>query len=369
VFAGAAREAVFSNAKVVRRINAQFIPVALKAGLVNNPPAGLEGTLYAEIGRSKPAPQGICVVNSAGKVLDWVLMFDDNESILKFFDHVLERYAKFPDAKKPLPAERFMRFPSRKLADIQDTTGALKITDRHIDEKCPAKPIVRKGTLVGRVIGRALDKQGKPVADTLRQEHYMEARFEVPPNVQRSLAAAVIRAGAKRFRIPDDFVRSLVSPAFLGQLDVNPLGGVPGSKNDSRKWEFWGQRVGSEDSQPFQVRFEGKSDVAGGQSRVGFRSDGRMWEHEVNLTWEGYVDIDTKERCLKRLVAVALGNEKLRWGNKRLTLIDEPDVAHLPAGHPIDLKCGVRYGLVAEPYVDHEALEGATNDGRKQPQR
>ena len=38
MFAGAVREAVFSNPDVIRRVNADFVPVALKAGLVNNPP-------------------------------------------------------------------------------------------------------------------------------------------------------------------------------------------------------------------------------------------------------------------------------------------------------------------------------------------
>ncbi len=81
MFAGAAREAVFSNPEVARRIKADFVPVALKAGLVNNPPVGPEGLLYREIGRSKPAPQGICVANSDGKVLDWALMFDGDKSV------------------------------------------------------------------------------------------------------------------------------------------------------------------------------------------------------------------------------------------------------------------------------------------------
>ena len=63
---------IFSNVDVIRRVNADFVPVALKAGLINNPPDNDEGRLYREIGRSKILPQGVCVVNSAGKVLDWV---------------------------------------------------------------------------------------------------------------------------------------------------------------------------------------------------------------------------------------------------------------------------------------------------------
>ena len=72
---------------MIRRVNADFVPVALKAGLVNFPPDDEEGRLYREIARSKLAPQGICVVNSAGKVLDWVLMFDDDQQVLAFLDH------------------------------------------------------------------------------------------------------------------------------------------------------------------------------------------------------------------------------------------------------------------------------------------
>ena len=77
---------IFSNADVIRRVNADFVPVALKAGLINNPPDNDEGRLYREIGRSKILPQGVCVVNSAGKVLDWVFMFDDDKSVLDFLD-------------------------------------------------------------------------------------------------------------------------------------------------------------------------------------------------------------------------------------------------------------------------------------------
>ena len=57
MFAGAAREAVFSKADVIKRVNADFIPVALKAALVNGPPNDEEGLLYREIERSKPAPR------------------------------------------------------------------------------------------------------------------------------------------------------------------------------------------------------------------------------------------------------------------------------------------------------------------------
>ena len=95
-------------------MNADFVPVALKAGLVNNPPYDEEGRLYREIGRSKVLPQGICVINSASKVLAWATMFDDDKSVLAFLDHCSQRFAQFPGAQKPFPAERYPKFPSEK---------------------------------------------------------------------------------------------------------------------------------------------------------------------------------------------------------------------------------------------------------------
>ena len=256
MFAGAAREVVFSNPEVVRRVNAEFIPVALKAAHINQPPAGAEGELYAEISRSKPAPQGICTVNSAGKVLAWALSFDDDASILKFLDHTLDRYRLAPGAENPVTAERFMKYPSGKLADVKDTGKLATIPERHAkDDRCPATPLLERGTLVGRIIGRALGEDGKPIADTIRQEHYMEARFEIPVVVQEQLASAVKGAGGKRFRVPSRFARSLITHAYLGQLDVNPLGDVPGSRNEHRDWEFFGQEFQSLDSERREFTF------------------------------------------------------------------------------------------------------------------
>ena len=132
---------IFSNADVIRRVNADFVPVALKAGLVNDPPDNDEGRLYREIGRSKILPQGICVVNSAGKVLDWVFMFDDDKSVFAFLDHARERFAKYTDANKPFSAERYMKFPSERLADIEDNGKVVPVVERHPEgTSCPGTP-------------------------------------------------------------------------------------------------------------------------------------------------------------------------------------------------------------------------------------
>lgn len=309
----------------------------------------MEGQLYAEIARSKPAPQGICVANSAGKVLTWALSFDNESSIPKFLDHALARFATSPDSREPVTAERFLRFPGHKMNDVADNTGPIQIPETHShDERCPAAPVVEPGTLVGKIIGRPLDSAGDPIAQTTRQEDYMEARFEVPVGVQRQLARTLADAEATEpAELPEEFARALVSHAFLGQLDVNPLGGrQTGGRTDAQSMSFFAHHVSTENSVR-KYRLTGSSDVAGGPSAIGVGTDGRQWEHQVILRWEGYFDLHADR--IVQLVVVAEGSERLRWGNQRFGQSNEPDVAHLMAGHPIDLDCNVRYALSAKP--------------------
>jgi hypothetical protein len=364
VFAGAAREAVFSNPAVIRRVNADFVPVALKAALVNNPPDDEEGRLCREIGRSKPAPQGICVANSAGKVLDWVLMFDDDQDVPAFLDHALKRFARYPDAKQPVPAERYMKFPSAKLEDVEDNGKTVPVAERHPEGKsCPAKPPLRPGTVVARLFGRALDKDGKPVDDAVRQEHYVEDRFNVTVPVQETLARALADAGSDRFRIADNLARLLVSHAYLGQLDVNPVD-APGGKGSLKQCEFWAQKVDAGGKGPARIRVEGTSEAAGA-SRDGEGGDGRLWQHEVKLVWEGLIEV--QQEHVTRLLLLARGSEKLKWGNKLQPFKGEADVNHLPAGHPIDLACDVRYGILGEPAASDEVGAAGTAEPDQVP--
>jgi hypothetical protein len=336
-------------------VNADFVPVALKAGLVNNPPDDEEGRLYREIGRSKPAPQGICVINSAGKVLAWTMAFDDDKSVLAFLDHSARRFAQFPDAKKPVAAERYGRFPSAKLGDVADNGKAPLIIDRHPEGKhCPGTTRVRLGTVLARVFGRALDKDGKPLADTVRQEHYVEDRFHVSLAMQEALAKALADAGSERFRLADDLARLLVSHAFLGQLDVNPVGFPGGGKGGLEQCAFWARKVDADGNGPVRVRVEGKSEAAGGTSDAGRGGDGAFWRHEVKLAWEGIIEI--KKDRVSRILLVARGSEKLKWRNKNLPqLKGQADVTVLVGGHAIALSCGVRYGIIGEPVAADQA--------------
>lgn len=347
-------------------MNADFVPVALKAGLVDHPPNDEEGRLYREIRRSRVLPQGICVINSACKVLVWTEMFDDDKSMVAFLDHCLKRFARFPDAKKPLPAERYMKFPSQRLADIEDNGKAPVIVERHSGgEHCPAKPRVPHGTIDARLFGRALNKDGKPVADTLRQEHYVEDRFHVSVTMQVALAKDLKDAGSERFRLVDDLARVLVSHAFLGELDVNPVVSINGSRGDLKQCEFWARRVERDDDDAVRVRIVGKSEAVGDQSGNGEKADQRRWHHEVSLTWEGILEM--KKDRMSRLLLVARGTEKLKWGDVPLEseLQKQRNLILEWAGRSRDLSRGVLYGIVGEPVAGDEA--DATEKGTGQP--
>ena len=334
---------------MIRRINSEFVPVALKAALVNNPGDDEEGRLYREIARSKPAPQGICVANSDGKVIAWTLMFDDNESILAFLDHTLERFGKYPNAKHPFGAQRYMKFPSSKLPDVPDSGAVLAVPDQHTQD-CPANPRLPSGTVVVRLFGRALDEDGRLMADATRQEYYTEDRFNLPVEMQSVLAKVAFNAGTNAFRMPYTLARQLISHAFLGQLDVNPLAPPGGGKGDLRECEFWAQNLSNDQHAPARLRVAGASHVAGGegQNRPAKGGDGRIWEHEVKLAWDGVIEMQGGR--IIRLLLRARGSEKLKWGNPSMSALD--DVACLPGGHPIDLSCQVRYGILGESATD-----------------
>jgi len=346
VFAGAAREAVFSRPEVVRRLNGEFVPVALKAALVQNPPPGPEGALYAGIARSRPAPQGICAVNGSGHVLLWALTFRDGEAVGAFLDRALVLFRARPAG--PGPVERYMLFPDRRMEDWANDGRAPPVVDAHPPgQPCPALPRVAQGTVTCRLVGRALDAEGKPTRDTSSQDRYVEDRFDIPPALQAGLARAAAAGG--RSRLPESLARLLASRAHLGQLDVQPLDSpVPGHVEEVRRLEFWLEPVGKGGL----LRLTGESDVGGGPG-AGPRSDGARYRHDIRLTWSGFVRMEGER--LAEFVCRASGRESLRWSSPAFRAGADLDaLARLPAGSPIDLTCEVRYGILGAPAAEEE---------------
>ena len=354
MFAGAAREAVFSNPAVAKRVKEKFIPVAIKAKVVARSPGGSEGEIYKEVRRTQHVPQGIATMNSAGKVLTWAFSFDNEESILKFLDHVETRYQKLPDDKQQVAAERFMSFPGRKLPDVADNNKKLKIPTSHAaGEVCPGHLHAESGTLIGTIIGRQMDSDGKPIEKTLRQEQYMESRFELSPAAQKQLAKAAsesIESKGKSFEISDSVCQALINPAFLGQLDVDPLGtSTNWDVEKHREWKLGGQ-VKSKSKDGIRIHLSGTSHISGGETSN--PNAGRYWDHTVKLTWQGYIDI--KQDRVVNLTMLAKGKERLLWGNENLRKTKSPDCTHLMAGHPIDFDGDVVYGLMASDEAEEK---------------
>ncbi|HEV3122469.1 MAG TPA: hypothetical protein VGY53_11225, partial [Isosphaeraceae bacterium] len=234
---------------------------------------------------------------------------------------------------------------------------------------CPAQPPVSPGTLAARLVGRALGKDKKPLANTLRQENYVEDRIQVPFDMQARLARAFAAAGNARFRIGDDLARLVVGHAYLGQIDVNPLGSPAGGSGEFQQCEFWGQKVVVEGAPAIHV--EGQSRVSGGESAFPGRiGDGRGWRHDVQLSWDGSIELQGNR--IARLLLLADGTEKLNWGNQFRQALEGADVTHLPGGHAIDIECAVKYGVIGEASAEDlrapaEAAAQAPPEGLQVP--
>lgn len=340
MFAGAAREVVFANPNVVERIKSNFIPVALKAAHVANPPSGITAELYRELRRTQPAPQGICVMNSAGKVLDWVLSFENDTNIADYFDNAAERYKTLALAEQNVTTRRFRNYPNARLADVPDSGVRFKFPLDLENEPPPTLSNYPSDSLIGKVIGRPIDKNGKPVARTLRQEDYMEATFNISQHVTQELLKAC-NDSVTDSNVPDSFVRQIVGAAYLGQLDVSPLFEMGTADHRTHWWKFRARRIEFPDHD--LIRVTGQSHIAG---------DGKVWEHDVTLQWQGYVKVVDGEAVVVEMLGK--GHEKLNWGRGDVTLMTEPDARHLMAGHLIDLNSEVVYGLSARRGTNHE---------------
>ncbi|MBI3270826.1 MAG: hypothetical protein HYZ53_17620 [Planctomycetes bacterium] len=118
------QETVSSKPEVIRRVNAECVPLTLRAPLVNGAQgagADAEGRLYARLKRAMLAPQGIGILFPGGCVLAWVQMFDDSGKILRFLDDALPRNATMGVGAAHAVTERYLRFTSEKVEPSSPT--------------------------------------------------------------------------------------------------------------------------------------------------------------------------------------------------------------------------------------------------------
>jgi hypothetical protein len=338
------------------------VPLALRAPSVNGADALKdedEKWLYQRINRAKLAPQGIGVLDSKGQVLTWVQTFDDDRSVLDFLDHSRKRFQEKADARELIVTQRYMKFPSGKVQDHQDKTPLPAIlAERHSKGKsCPAKDgkgKVQSGTIVARLVGRALDGHGKPLADIVKQEHYVEDQFNVTPEMQKALTKMLAKAGTERIRLPEDFSKLCATHAHLGHIDVQPcLCMIKNQAENQGEWKrcaFWAkQSQAGKETTVWCV--EGQSEVV---SEVAVNGKGL---HNVKLVWDGFIEV--KEERVTKLVLSAHGKEILQFAkdDHPLKKVKADEIAFLPGGRPIDVDCGVRYGILGEPAATAEAEE------------
>ena len=293
-------------------------------------PSSEEVRLFQTLYRSQSAPQGMCVVNAGGQALAWAMNMD--EDILTFLDYGLERFRKNPDGQKPVATERYLQYPKQRLEDCKTDARTSPIPPGHRDEEvCPWRTPRPRGTVVARLIGRALDKDGKPRTDTVRQASYSEDGFDIAVRTQEKLARVLADGKTDRVMLPREVTRDWVKHAYMGVLDVQPLDNPGPSKGELKKCEFGAEKAGTGKG-PTLWRVEGESEVFIDDTMVhGIPGD----LHEVKLTWNGFITMDGDR--MTQLVLSAGGRENLKFQE-----------AH--GASPFGLNGAVRFGILGEPF-------------------
>ena len=273
----------------------------------------------------------MCIVNAGGQALAWAMNHQDNESILSFLDYGLERFRKNPDGQAPVLVERYPEYPHKRLEDYKMDALASPIPQRHRDgESCPWRPARPRGTVVARFFGRALDKDGNPAAETLRQARYSEDGFQIAPRTQEILAKVLAGVDSERVPLPLELTRDWVKHAYLGVLDVQPLDNSARSKGELRRCDFGAMKVGRREGRPIW-RVEGESEVfIDDKMNHGIPGD----LHEVKLRWRGFIEMDGDR--MTELVLSASGTENLKFQS-----------AH--GGSRFDFAGAVRFGVLGMP--------------------
>ena len=176
-------------------------------------------------------------------------------------------------------------------------------------------------TSVSRMIHcslKLLDGQSEPMAnpclDARTQDNYIEDRFEIPASAQHAFRVAAETANGGYFRLPRELERLVVSNAYLGMLDVNPMGGqFSGGETTAESIDIWGQASGRRIGIDIPHYGERRASPVC-KLLIGQKDDGRLWEHKIDLEWKGYTELG--ESGFRNLNLIANGEERLRWGNR-----------------------------------------------------
>lgn len=348
MFAGAAREAVFSRPEVIRRVNGQFIPLAVRATMANQlDPAGNadEERFYGRLLRTRAAPQGIVLLNADGQVLDWALTFQDDASVLSFLDYGLKRFHDFRRASGPVAARRYQQYPAVRMPDVPDEDDTEAIASTHpAGVPCPAlsrsHSVSPPGSIGAELVGRTLDAAGKLSADTVRQEHYSEDQFSLPAEVAEAAGGALSGAGSEPVALPPAFGRLCATYAYLGHIDVRPLENPRSGTGELTRNELTARPVAGH---PGSFSLRGVTEVTGDLP------GGSGHHHVVKLSWRGFAEVGSGR--LSRFSMLADGTETLHYGAPSpVSPSGKPgnEVACLPAGHPVDQSGRVRYGITGK---------------------
>lgn len=336
MFAGAVREAVFSRPEVAKKVREEFVPVAVRAQHVNGLRSGTVGRLFSDISSSKPAGQGLAVLNSDGQVLEWVLMFDEPKEIGKFLDHSLMRFKESPTGKFKVSTETHLRYPSRTMPSVQ-AREPVAIRNHLDEERCPGDNSVADGSVRIDLIGRTLTEEGEFSKDVLTQDNFVQDMFDFDTRFQSRIVDAVNRSDGEKFELPQELSRVIQAHAYLGQLDACPIPNPHGGQVELDEAELFGIVIERVKGAVF-VKIEGHTKAASSLDRGGRP----MYDHSVALDWSGYMMIAGGR--VARFALIGRGEEKFQWSHGGPT--SEDAVRHLPAGHKVDQEGPVQYGLI-----------------------
>lgn len=311
------REEVFSRDAIVERLKADFVPVAITVPRFRGDDE--ESKLYQSFTTEKPpptwpkppVPQGVCVTNCEGRVLEWIQVSNGEKGFLDFLERNRTACAKDPN-----------------------TPGEAAVPREHRQEAgCPALPHAVRGSLVGTVYGRALGDDGTLAPDVGSQRKYMQEKVSLRPHQVEMLEKVIAESHEDRVRLPNHIVKALLREAHLGQKDCallrNPLG-IPADVRELDLWATRGKQGGYRVVGETQILCERRQRL----------------HHEMKMNWTGFIDMDP--HGVRSLILLGQGTYDLQWpGFSR----NEEAFGRLFEGRAIDERSKVRFGIVLERCV------------------